>query len=434
MPKACVLSTLVLVGACAHPSAAPYPPAPANPPSAAAPRTQPFALIQPVSPLLAEITAAERASAARPDDAVSWGRLAAALKRANRLQEAARAAWRAVELAPSVESWTALGHVLIQGGAPQGATAAFEEVSRETNDGFLAAQNFIALGYRAWLWGLDDMAMSLYARADELAPGHPQTLFNRTLLLAAAGKTATAQAEATRLRNVVDRVLEDRPPLEMVEILEPMKALTESVINGEAIERRSPQSEPGQRLPERFWRRDPGQSRALDLAIDQTAERFYPIAGWHLLVLTAPSGWIDTFEVKKGEPAQIRLETSREGVRPMPWLMTATRTTRLPELDRLVLDEQRSLAGVASLGAVRALVGRDLEGRCFIADSRPADPGDRDGFPRMHIAVLRVGDMLVTAKRFLHDRDPGVIDETENILRNLQVRDLTPPRRQQTRL
>ena len=104
----------------------------------------------------------------------------------------------------------------MQGGAPTGAMAAFEEVSRQTNDGFLAAQNFLNLGYRAWLWGMDDFAMRAYARAEEVAPGHPQVLYNRTLLFAASGKVATAQAEATKLRNVVDRVLQDLPPLEMV--------------------------------------------------------------------------------------------------------------------------------------------------------------------------------------------------------------------------
>jgi tetratricopeptide (TPR) repeat protein len=89
------------------------------------------------------------------------------------LQEAARAAWRAVELAPSAESWTSLGNLLMQGGAPNGAMAAFEEVSRQTNDGFLAAQNFLNLGYRAWRWGMDDFAMRAYARADESRPGIP---------------------------------------------------------------------------------------------------------------------------------------------------------------------------------------------------------------------------------------------------------------------
>jgi hypothetical protein len=35
----------------------------------------------------------------------------------------------------------------------------------------------------------------------------------------------------------------------------------------------------------------------------------------------------------------------------------------------------------------------------------------------------------VSATRFLRDRDPGLIDESERILRALEIRDLTPPHR-----
>ena len=42
---------------------------------------------------------------------------------------------------------------------------------------------------------------------------------------------------------------------------------------------------------------------------------------------------------------------------------------------------------------------------------------------------MRTGDFLVTATRFLHDRDPGLVDESERILRAAKVRDLTPPHR-----
>jgi hypothetical protein len=345
------------------------------------------------------------------------------------LQEAARAAWRTVELTPSSESWTSLGNLLIQGGAPNGAMAAFEEVSRQTNDGFLAAQNFLNLGYRAWLWGMDDFAMRAYARAEESAPGHPLVLYNRTLLLAASGQVAAAQAEASKLANVVDRVLDDRPPLEMVEILEPMKALTESVKGGDAIARRPPEAEPGQHLPERFWRRDPSQSHALDLAIDETSERYYPIAGWHVLALTLPSGWTDSFEVSKGQSASARIRLEAGGTRPVLWLLTVAQSQPAPDLDRLIAEERRNLSGTPTLGDVHSFSDHGLQGRSFVADDPGARPGDPSGFPRVWVGVVRAKDFLVTATRFLRERDPGLIVESERILRTLQVRDLTPPRR-----
>ena len=47
----------------------------------------------------------------------------------------------------------------------------------------------------------------------------------------------------------------------------------------------------------------------------------------------------------------------------------------------------------------------------------------------MWVAVLRAKGFLVTATRFLRDRDPGLLEESERILRALEVRDLTPPGR-----
>ena len=424
MTQTRLLLVLVVASACAHPAP---PPAPIPAPAPAPAPSKPVAPARATNPLLVEIATADRAAADHPDDAEAWGRLASALGRANRLQEAARAAWRAVELAPSVESWTALGNVFLQGGAPTGAMAAFEEVSQQTNDGFVAAQNFLNLGYRAWLWGMDDLAMRAYARADEAAPGHPLVLYDRTLLFAASGQLATAQAEATKLRNVVDRVLQDRPPPEMVEILEPMKALTESVGKGHAVARLPPVPEAGQRLPDRFWRRDPSQSRALDLAVDETSERYYPIAGWRVLALDLPSGWTDHLEVTKGQPvsAQIRLEA--DGPRPVLWLLTVIESRQTPDLDRLVVEAQRSLPGKRTLGEFRSFAGRDLEGRSFVADDPAVRPGDPSDFPRVCMAVVRAKGFLVTATRFLHDRDPGPVAESERILRAIEIRDLAPP-------
>ena len=418
---------LLLVGACSHPVSAPRSPAPV---ATVAPATAPasarqFAPVPQANPLLAQITAAELATVARPDDGDAWGRLASALKRANRLQEASRAAWRAVELAPSAESWTTIGEVLVQGGAPSGAMAAFEEVSQQTNDGFLAAQNFLSLGYRAWQWGMDDLAMRAYTRADELAPGHPLVLYDRTLLLAASGKTATAQAQASVLANVVDRVLQDRPPLEMVELLEPMKALTESIMRGDAIARKPPQPEPGQHLPERFWRRDPGQGHALELKVDETSERYFPIAGWHVLALKLPSGWIDRIEIIKGQPDSARIFLEAGGAQPVLWLLTVAQRQPAPDLDRLVGEAKGNLPGTPILGEVRPFAGPSAYGRTFVADAQPGDPTDH---PRVWVAVVQAGDFLVTSTRFLRGRDPASIDESERILRTLEVRDLTPPR------
>ena len=420
MPKTYAFSFLLLLSACRHVM-------PVAPPTtkavAAAPRAKALSRPRPPCPCLAEIAEAEKATTARPDDPQAWSQLSVAYAHANRIQEAARVAWRAVELGPGEESWTALGNVFIQGGAPSGALAAFEEVSRQTNDSFLAAQNFINLGAHAWRWGMDDLAIRSYARAEELAPGHPQIGYYRILMLAAAGKVSEAQAEATKLRNVVDRVLMDRPPLEMVEILEPMKALVESVMSGEAISRLPPLPLAGQQLPDYLWRRQPDLGRALDLNIQPSSTRLYPIAGWQTLAITVPSEWVDTFETGKEQPAQIVFET--QGPSPTLWILTV-RVVENPDLDRLLAEERSALARLANVGAVRPLTSPQAQGRGFVADTGAS--GSAQDYSRLYVVVMQAGHLLVNAKIYLQPGDLSPVEQADRILCTLQNRDLTPPR------
>ena len=113
----------------------------------------------------------------------------------------------------------------------------------------------------------------------------------------------------------------------------------------------------------------------------------------------------------------------------MLWLLTVAPSQPAPDLDRLIAEERRSLSGAPTLGDVHSFSDRGLQGRSFVADDPEARPGDPSGFPRVWVAVVRAKDFLVTATRFLRERDPGLIVESERILRTLEVRDLTPPRR-----
>jgi hypothetical protein len=421
MTKAHSLLLLLLLGACRHA----MPPAPVPPPASATP-AQPLARPRPSLPCLPEIVEAEKATAARPDDAQAWSQLSLAFSHANRLQEAVRAAWRVIELNPTAESWTTLGHLFVQGGAPNGAIAAFEEVSRQTNDEFLSAQNFINLGYHAWQWGMDDLAARAFARADELAPGHPQIAYHRIMMLASAGRMQAAQAEATKLRNVLDRIYADNPPLEMVEILEPMKALTESVIAGEPVTRRPPDPMAGQQLPDSFWKREVRQSHALDLIIQPTSTRFYPIAGWQTLAITVPTDWADSYEPGKDKPAQTTFEAN--GASPTLWVLTAA-VVEKPDLDRLIAKERDAMTGVAKVGAIRPLTTPSLQGRSFVADTGALLSEKSQDFSRVVVVVAQAGKLLVIAKIYLPPGGMEPVVQAERILRTLHNRDLTPPKR-----
>jgi hypothetical protein len=331
-----------------------------------------------------------------------------------------------IELGPSAEAWTVLGYLFMQGGAPNGAIAAFEEASRQTNDQFLSAQSFINVGYHAWQWGMDDVAARAYARAEELAPGHPQIGAHRIEMLASSGRVQEAQAEATKLRNVLDRILQDNPPLEMVEVLEPMKALTEAVIAGEPITRRPPDALAGQQLPDSFWKREPRGGHALELMIQSTSLRFFPIAGWQTLAITVPSDWADSFEPGKNKPAQVIFEAN--GSAPALWMLTAEVADK-PDLDRLIAKEREALASVGKIGATRPLTTPKLQGRGFVADTGAESSGASQDFSRVYVVVAQAGALLVTAKIYLPPGGQLPIDQAERILRTLHNRDLTPPKR-----
>jgi len=109
-------------------------------------------------------------------------------------------------------------------------------------------------------------------------------------------------------------------------------------------------------------------------------------------------------------------------------LLTVTESQPVSDLDRLIVEARRNLPGSPTLGEVRSFTGRGLEGRAFVADDPGARPGDPGAFPRVWVAVLRAKGFLVTATRFLRDRDPGLLEESERILRALEVSRSYPAR------
>jgi hypothetical protein len=94
-------------------------------------------------------------------------------------------------------------------------------------------------------------------------------------------------------------------------------------------------------------------------------------------------------------------------------------------LDRLKVEAHRDLPGMPILGDVRPVTGSNLQGRSFVADARP---GDAAGYPRAFVTVLQTKGFQVLSTRFLDNRDPALVEQSEHILRTLEVRDLTPPR------
>ena len=176
----------------------------------------------------------------------------------------------------------------------------------------------------------------------------------------------------------------------------------------------------GQQLPDNFWKREVGQGRALELNVQPTSTRFFPIAGWQTLAITVPSDWADSFEPGKDKPSRIIFEASGAS---LMWVITAALADK-PDLDRLIAKERDSYVGVAKPGAIRPLTTPRLRGRSFVADT-----GATQDFSRVFVVVAQAGSLLVTAKVYLPPGGQLPIDQAERVLRTLQNRDLTPPKR-----
>src|SRR6185312_16225026 len=101
--------TVSFAAACATSPAPPRPPAPTVPTPPAVTGDRP-------DDPGAEIRRLESEVAQRPSDGEAWQHLCVVLRKTNRLEEAARAGWRAIELLPGWETWMTLGHVFLKAG------------------------------------------------------------------------------------------------------------------------------------------------------------------------------------------------------------------------------------------------------------------------------------------------------------------------------
>jgi tetratricopeptide (TPR) repeat protein len=266
------------------------PPATSAPPAASAPPRSDGA---PAAPRVV-VLRLQAAVAERPDDVQSWGALSSALRGVNRLPEALRAAWRAVELKPDFAAWGNLGSVLMQGEAVRGAWAAFEKAAESAPAG-TAAQNFLNLGYRQWIQGNDENAQRAYDRATRLTPDNPLALYDLAFLLSSQRKVPQAAEAAQRCL----RAFEHMPAISAAarEEVEIMKAFLGKIVAGERMQR-PPPIEGGQVLPERLWRDQPAPGKALSLPIPPQGRRIYGV-NRTLIGFIVPSSYNEALSVQE---------------------------------------------------------------------------------------------------------------------------------------
>jgi len=258
------LSCLIAVGCASSAKVVSSP----TPPSAAPPREgAPLSLPE-------QVARAQAAIALHPDDLERWHELTSALRRLNRLPEALRAAWRAVELQPDYASWNNLGNVLIQGNAGQGAWAAFEKAAEHVPPQ-TSAQSFLNLGYRLWIAGADEAALRAYDRALQAVPDSLLAFYDRAFLFSSQRKQPEATAAAQRCLTLLEPRLAGASGQER-EAYEIMKAFLGKIVAGERMQR-PPPIEGEQDLPERLWRTQPAPGKALALELPSRERRIYGV-------------------------------------------------------------------------------------------------------------------------------------------------------------
>ncbi|MCG5056270.1 MAG: tetratricopeptide repeat protein [Myxococcales bacterium] len=247
-----------------------------------------------LEPCLREVNEAQEATRATPDETGAWLRLATALHEARRLQEAARAAWRAVELEARFETWSTLGRVLTDGdvfmakGAAVGAYQAYTMAARNATDAGKAARNFLTLAYRDFSLGHDDQALELIEEAGRLAPSDPLVPFDRAQVLSVAGRRDEARAAAEKALTLLDTQTQSQTPADPA--LAGVQAIAAAILGGEPVARPGLMVA-GELLPERFWARPPVRGHSLALEIDPETDRFFPLLPTVALRLAVPTTW-----------------------------------------------------------------------------------------------------------------------------------------------
>ncbi|MDX2021211.1 MAG: hypothetical protein SF187_13305 [Deltaproteobacteria bacterium] len=252
---------------------------------------------------LAALEKAEADALVAPNDVAAWSHLTVLLRQAYRTQEAARAAWHAVELESSFATWTNLGNVLAQGdvfmsmGGAMGAFQAFKMAAREAKAKEparvdAASRNFLNLSYRDLQMGHDDQALELIALAEALTPQMPLVHYDKARVLAASDRQVDAKTAAQKSLDLIAALTPNQTPTD-ASLAQVQKAASELVQGKPAS--RPPLDDAGETLPERFWEKPPERGQALNLQIDRASARFIPLVPGIAMRLQTPTNWAHSF-------------------------------------------------------------------------------------------------------------------------------------------
>jgi tetratricopeptide (TPR) repeat protein len=353
----------------------------------------------------AEIRRLESEVAQRPSDGEAWQHLCVVLRKANRLEEAARAGWRAIELLPGWETWMTLGHVFLKAGNMRAALAAYEKSAETAPDHDLVARNFLNVGYRAW--GFADFAGAEKAYRRAAAASDENALVHSDLanLYASSGRFDEARAEATRAIALIDALPIGKLPSQGSRTeLEVMRTLLNDVLAGHPVAL-PPPTESGQVLPQRFIAQPP-HGQAVALKIDPMTMRMYPLDENQMFALTVPSNWVETMTCQKGR-TDIRLAPG-SGNRSMVLLVTGTAPSA-EFTPRAAAERSASTlrsSGSARVGPLQPIALPSGEAYWFWSADPTANPNNPRDYPFLAQLTGRYEGVAISATMLLFEDSP----------------------------
>ena len=303
-----------------------------------------------------------------------------ALRKVNRLEEAARAGWRAIELLPGWETWSTLGNVFLKGGNSRATWAAYEKSAETAPDHDFVARNFLNVGYRAWGFADFGGAEKAYRRAAAASDDNPTVHYDLANLYASSGRAEEARTEATRAIALIDALPISKLPTQASRTeLQVMRALLNDVLAGGAVSL-PPPTDSGQVLPARFTAQPP-PGQALSLKIDSMTMRIYPVDAVHMFSMDVPSEWVETMTCEKGR-TDIRLVPNGPA---RPIVLQVTAMARPADFVPRAAAE-RAAGVVKSSPGVRVeplqpLAIRNGEAYWFWSSDPSAKPNQPDNYP-----------------------------------------------------
>lgn len=243
-----------------------------------------------------------------PSSADAWLEHSVALRRAGRLQQAARAAWRVLELGggETPGAWANVGHVLVVAEEWQAAAECFARARTLGATDRESARHMAALGWQQWNAGETTAALGAYGSAVGFDGDDCPLLADFARVSVAAGDSAAGR-RMDDARRCAERATDSSVKAGVARVLE----LCEAGVAAADLDR-TPMA-PRQRLPERFHHRP--RSSAARLEIDPVVARLYRLPDGRNLSVRTPEDWEEDFK-RPRSPDWFSVELVEPGEKP----------------------------------------------------------------------------------------------------------------------